>query len=194
MKSFFISFILSFLIGRWVHVAGTYNSKTTQAKAYIDGVLRNQSIGNGELSRDWDTKVRIGNGINMCGAEPCKRPLKGSIDEFRIYNYALTPDEIHALVGACKNDDQATRSNVADTKKGIQIYGYFCLNLRVVLTRSIIPVFKIFNFSFLFRSYSSNFFSFLIYSWGETKHYTRWTSRTTKEKCTSRLIDRQTLM
>ena len=119
-------FDLIFLIGRWVHVAGTYNSKTTQAKAYIDGVLRNQSIGNGELSRDWDTKVRIGNGVNMCGAEPCKRPLKGSIDEFRIYNYALTPDEIHALVGACKNDDQATRSNVADTKKGI-FFGFSAL-------------------------------------------------------------------
>jgi len=103
--------------GRWVHVAGTYNSKTTQAKAYIDGVLRNQSIGSGELSRDWDTKVRIGNGVSLCSPEPCKRPLKGSIDEFRIYNYALTPDEIHALVGACKNDDQASRSNVADTKK-----------------------------------------------------------------------------
>lgn len=96
-------------------MAGTYNAKTTQAKAYIDGVLRNQSIGNGELSRDWDTKVRIGNNA-QCHPEPCKRPLKGSIDEFRIYNYALTPDEIHALVGACKNDDQTSRSTVTDTK------------------------------------------------------------------------------
>lgn len=102
-----------------MHVAGTYNSKTSQAKAYIDGVLRNQSIGNGELSRDWDTKVRIGNAIALCSPEPCKRPLKGSIDEFRIYNYALTPDEIHALVGACKNDDQgSTKSDVPDSKKG----------------------------------------------------------------------------
>lgn len=101
--------------GKWVHVAGTYNSKTTQAKAYIDGVLRNQSIGNGELSRDWST-VRIG--MHGC-ADACRRPLKGSIDEFRIYNYALTPDEIHALVGACKNDDSTkpTRSEVADVKK-----------------------------------------------------------------------------
>jgi hypothetical protein len=106
---------------KWIHIAGTYNSKTSQAKAYIDGVLRNQSIGAGELSRDWDTKVRIGMAVNTCGPDPCKRPLKGSVDEFRIYNYALTPDEIHALVGACKNDEATTKpaakSDVADAKK-----------------------------------------------------------------------------
>ena len=108
-----------FLLGKWIHVAGTYDSKTTQAKAYIDGTLRNQSIGSGELSRDWDTKVRIGNAQSGCTPEPCKRPLRGSIDEFRIYNYALTPDEIKALVGACKNDDApGARSVVNEMKKG----------------------------------------------------------------------------
>lgn len=108
------------VVGKWIHVAGTYDSKTTQAKAYIDGLLRNQSIGSGELSRDWDTKVRIGNAAQGCFPEPCKRPLRGSIDEFRIYNYALTPDEIKALVGACKNDDTppASRSYISEIKKG----------------------------------------------------------------------------
>ena len=28
--------------------------------------------------------------------------MRGAIDEFRIYNYALKPDEIKALVSACK--------------------------------------------------------------------------------------------
>jgi len=81
--------------GRWVHVAGTYDSKTKQAKVFINGEIRNQSLGDGALSRDWGVRAGIGN-------KEKGRPLRGSIDEFRIYNYALKPDEIKALVSACK--------------------------------------------------------------------------------------------
>jgi len=81
--------------GRWVHVAGTYDSKTKQAKVFINGEIRNQSLGDGALSRDWGVRAGIGN-------KEKNRPLRGSIDEFRIYNYALKPDEIKALVSACK--------------------------------------------------------------------------------------------
>jgi len=81
--------------GKWVHVAGTYDSKTRQAKVFINGEIRNQSLGEGALSRDWGVRAGIGN-------KEKGRPLRGSIDEFRIYNYALKPDEIKALVSACK--------------------------------------------------------------------------------------------
>lgn len=81
--------------GKWVHVAGTYDSKTKQAKVFINGEIRNQSLGDGALSRDWGVRAGIGN-------KERNRPLRGSIDEFRIYNYALKPDEIKALVSACK--------------------------------------------------------------------------------------------
>jgi len=80
--------------GRWTHIAGTYDYKTKQAKIFINGEIRNQSIGDGQLSRDWGAKAEIGQGG--------LRALRGSIDEFRIYNYALKPDEIKALVSACK--------------------------------------------------------------------------------------------
>ena len=56
------------------------------------------SIGDGDLSRDWAARAGIGNHLKC-------RPLRGSIDEFRIYNYALKPDEIKALVGACRNSE-----------------------------------------------------------------------------------------
>ena len=78
-----------------MHVAGTYDSKTKQAKVFINGEIRNQSLGDGALSRDWGVRAGIGN-------KERNRPLRGSIDEFRIYNYALKPDEIKALVSACK--------------------------------------------------------------------------------------------
>lgn len=80
---------------KWTHLAGEYNSKTCQAKVYINGEIRNMSIGEGELSRDWGVRAGIGN-------HDKNRPLRGAIDEFRIYNYALKSDEIKALVSACK--------------------------------------------------------------------------------------------
>ena len=108
--------------GRWVHVAGTYDSKTKQAKVFINGEIRNQSLGDGALSRDWGVRAGIGN-------KEKNRPLRGSIDEFRIYNYALKPDEIKALVSACKatvqdasaseaKDDVAQKSDDAPAPSG----------------------------------------------------------------------------
>jgi len=93
---------------KWTHVAGTYDSKTKQAKVYINGLLRNMSIGDGELSRDWAVHAGIGN-------HQRHRPLRGAVDEFRIYNYALKVDEIKALVGACRNSDGGdARSDMAE--------------------------------------------------------------------------------
>ena len=53
--------------------------------------------------------MRAGIGNNEKG-----RPLRGSIDEFRIYNYALKPDEIKALVSACKAATPDTPSAAVD--------------------------------------------------------------------------------
>ena len=91
---YFVPFHQHVFLGHWTHVAGTYDYKTKQAKIYINGQIRNQSIGEGQLSRDWGAKAEIG--------QPGQKALKGSIDEFRIYNYALKPEEIKALVSACK--------------------------------------------------------------------------------------------
>ena len=96
-------------------MAGTYDSKTKQAKIYINGEIRNQSIGEGlPLSRDWGVHAGISNKMR-------NRPLQGSVDEFRIYNYALTPDEIRALVSACKAPADAaasTKTLSAEADKG----------------------------------------------------------------------------
>lgn len=107
--------LLSLFLGKWTHLAGTYDSKTKQAKIYINGEIRNQSIGEGlPLSRDWGVHAGISN-------KNKNRPLQGSVDEFRIYNYALTPDEIRALVSACKAPADAaasTKTLSAEADKG----------------------------------------------------------------------------
>jgi len=99
---------------KWTHVGGTYDSATKQAKIFIDGVIRNMTFSSGcDLSRDWATHAGIGNHLKH-------RPLRGSIDEFRIYNYALRPDEIKALVGACRaTDNPGSRSEGMDDDGGM---------------------------------------------------------------------------
>ncbi|XP_073241521.1 uncharacterized protein [Porites lutea] len=79
---------------KWTHIAGTYDSATGKSKIYVNGELRNMTIGGGLLSRDW--LARAGIGDHKAG-----RPLMGFIDEFRIYNYALTKAEIETLAKMC---------------------------------------------------------------------------------------------
>lgn len=74
------------------------------------------------------------------------RPLQGSIDEFRIYNYALTPDEIKALVSACKAPDAAASTKTLSaetTDKGsffsLTNFAFHCLNLLIPL-KQFIPI------------------------------------------------------
>lgn len=78
----------------WTHIVGTYDSATGKSKIYVNGMLRNMTIGSGYLSRDWVSRAGIGD-------HKATRPLMGFIDEFRIYNYALTRKEIVALVNKC---------------------------------------------------------------------------------------------
>ncbi|XP_027056102.1 uncharacterized protein [Pocillopora verrucosa] len=79
---------------QWTHIAGTYDSATGKSKIYVNGELRNMTIGGGLLSRDWLSRAGIGD-------HKAGRPLSGFIDEFRIYNYALTKAEIEALAKMC---------------------------------------------------------------------------------------------
>jgi len=72
---------------KWTHIAATYDSKRTQAKVYIDGNLANfTSAEGGCLNTDWND-VCIGGNKDF-------RPLHGEVDEFKIFNYALSEKEI----------------------------------------------------------------------------------------------------
>ncbi|CAB4020212.1 Hypothetical predicted protein [Paramuricea clavata] len=83
--------------GAWVHIAGTYDGTIGKAKIYVNGDLKNMSVNEygGYLSRDWNMRVGIGDHKNF-------RPVLGFVDEFRIYNYAISKKEITDIVSKCK--------------------------------------------------------------------------------------------
>ena len=60
----------------------------------MNGRLKAEAAGNGFLSQDWDAHVGIGKHKDA-------RFLQGEVDEFRIYNKALTQKDIYDLMKIC---------------------------------------------------------------------------------------------
>ncbi|MHC4435711.1 MAG: LamG domain-containing protein, partial [Planctomycetota bacterium] len=75
--------------GRWHHVAGTYDG--SMICLYVDGKLDVSSEADGLIEVN-DYNVFIG-----ANAEKPNRNFKGSIDEVRIYSYALSAEEVKAI-------------------------------------------------------------------------------------------------
>jgi hypothetical protein len=76
-------------LGRWHHVAGTYDGK--RMALYIDGTLDTAQQASGPISVD-DDPVLIGE-----NAEQRERFWSGLIDDVRVYNYGLSAEEVAAL-------------------------------------------------------------------------------------------------
>jgi len=77
--------------GRWHHLLGTYDTNIG-GKIYVDGVLEGSSSVTGQLTTAAGIQTYIGNGLGV--ANPF---FNGSIDDVRVYNRALTGDEIKRL-------------------------------------------------------------------------------------------------
>lgn len=75
--------------GRWHHVAGTYDG--SEICLYVDGRIDTASEAAGAIKVN-DYNVLIG-----ANAEKPDRNFKGSIDDVRIYSYALSIEEVKAI-------------------------------------------------------------------------------------------------
>jgi hypothetical protein len=75
--------------GRWHHIAGTYDG--SMICMYVDGQHDIASDANGAIEVN-DYNLIIG-----ANAEKPDRNFKGSIDEVRIYSYALSAEEVKAI-------------------------------------------------------------------------------------------------
>lgn len=76
--------------GQWTHVAVTLSENT--AKLYVDGVLKDTNTSTTINPSDFSPA------LNYIGKSQWDDPLlNGRIDDLRIYNYALTADEIEDL-------------------------------------------------------------------------------------------------
>jgi len=84
-------------LGRWTHVAFTYDSEAGEASLYIDGELdRTDALGPGKIDVN-DQNLFIGSAFDPLTQRLGIGALPGVIDEARIYRRVLTPDEVRHL-------------------------------------------------------------------------------------------------
>ena len=72
-------------VGEWYHVVGTYDG-SDEVKIYMNGVLENTATGISSMNNDQNVSVILGK------YETAR--LDGSMDEVRIYNRALSAEEV----------------------------------------------------------------------------------------------------
>ena len=106
------------IAGNWYHLTGVYDG--TQLKIYVNGVLEGSKAETRALTQR-TSSVRIGAGGSVT------QPLKGLVDDVRIYNRALSDSQISAvsshtgstsaaLDAAATYADTATAFDAADTE------------------------------------------------------------------------------
>jgi len=79
-----------FAVGTWSHVAATYNATNGDVKLYVNGVAVSTTV---NTLRVPNPNPSYNLHIGVMGG-PLVMYFKGSIDEVRVYNRALTPAEI----------------------------------------------------------------------------------------------------
>lgn len=82
----------------WHHIAGTWDGKVI--KVYIDGVLK--------AEKDCVGEIKVGDGNLYIGSRGGKqRWLNGSLDEIKVFNRALSADEVKADMAKTATSVQA---------------------------------------------------------------------------------------
>jgi len=99
--------------GQFVHVAATLDDATGEMKVYENGVLMAQTVTTVRPFADLDPASNPGVGIGNHGGfpnTPHNFPFNGLIDDLKLYDSALTVDEILTNFNATKGNLQPTLS------------------------------------------------------------------------------------
>lgn len=85
---------------RWYHVAGTYDRASGVVRVFIDGKLCDEETGSKNAIGRSTSPIQIGKGAPMGQsdavrfADPHDFSFDGLLDEVRIYNIAMTPEQV----------------------------------------------------------------------------------------------------
>ena len=109
------------LLGEFIHVAATLNGVTGAMSVYENGVLMAQVTTAIRPFADLDPASNPGVGIGNHGGypgTPHNFPFNGRIDELKLYDQALTSDEVLAVYNASRGSQKPTLSinDVATTE------------------------------------------------------------------------------
>lgn len=110
------------IYGRWVHVAAVFDGASESTWLYIDGLLAVGPVKNIAYPTRYlrplerrDLATQIGSCNGLSDNDILYRTFKGLIDEVRIWNRALTADQIRCQMS----------SSLAGNESGLQVYYRF---------------------------------------------------------------------
>jgi hypothetical protein len=86
--------------GQWVVIAGTYDGATGQLALYVDGNLIGETTRKGSIRLDEESLKRplaMGAELNQAKLEMTSGSFNGYLGEVRLYNRALSADEVADL-------------------------------------------------------------------------------------------------
>ena len=92
-------------VGKWVHLAGTYNGETGKTSLYVDGELIGTQTHVGEIRLDpesLDRPLTIGAELNGPSIDEPSGEFVGYVRDVRIYNRALSDQEVKTLAEETK--------------------------------------------------------------------------------------------
>lgn len=87
-------------VGEWLVLTATYDSVSGHSDLYVDGTLVRETNAKGTIRLDAESLDRpfaIGAELNSPSIEATSGPFSGYVSEVRLYNRALTTDEVAAL-------------------------------------------------------------------------------------------------
>ena len=88
------------VVGQWVHLAGAYDGETGKVSLYVNGKLIGAETQVGEIRLDQESLKRpliIGGELNGPDIDDVENSFDGYIDDVRIFDRALSADEISEL-------------------------------------------------------------------------------------------------
>lgn len=124
--------------GQWHHLVTTFD-QSRNVKIYVDGVLLNQQTQNG-----WDTNATATNFDFWLGGlfSENSSPFDGSVDDLKIYNYALTQVEVNNLY---TNNTTLSTSNFHQNSLKVSLYPNPVLDILNIETEKEIKSLEIYN-------------------------------------------------
>jgi hypothetical protein len=91
----------------WTHLAATYDG--TVARLYVNGVRVNEQPGKGRLAFNGEALI-IGRGLGSA-----KPALRGRVNDLRVYDHALTAEQVQSLFSHTSQAYDLARPDVDDT-------------------------------------------------------------------------------
>jgi len=108
---------VGFTLNNWHHIVGTYEDSTKTIKLYVDGVLKDTTVGSASTNS-------ASNNLTIGAAPAPSNFFIGKIDEAAIWNSVLSEGTIEAIYNTTNDSDTGQVADLSETPEGAPVAWY----------------------------------------------------------------------